>query len=593
MTTKPAIPSPGCTDDEIAVKSFFLGPSAENGEWLQEQLRGLMQSWFAGRRTFSERDGVMIPASERVNPAFRRRQSIMEEKTAELVKRFESELPNFSPRYIGHMSSELSMPALLGHWVALLRNPNNISREASHVGLEIEREAVRMLLTMFGFDAASGTGHFTSGGTIANFEAVLRARARQRLWISLGAYLRGKTGAGPTLFEAAHWGWEAYQSALPGLQERRDFLDWYETLGHSENFTARIEAAYGEKWVAPALVISAGAHYSWIKSADFFGIPREAVIQLPMDASGRLDTLALRSTLADLESRNRPVLMIVTLAGSTEFGTVDPILDVQRALREGGAWKARVWHHVDAAFGGFFACMSKNSAAFIAPSVLGDLTAISDATSVTVDPHKMAYVPYSSGVFLCADKRDYPHHRVDAPYIDFDDGSDPGLHTLEGSRAATGATATWLTGHAIGFDGNGYGRILRRTVGAKRALESKLKEHFRRRLMIPPGLDLNIVCFALRPENTLSAMNAATNALFSKSGSSMLNGYSVSRTVIKLDSARHFLSDWLAADGVEIDEDRIVLIRSVLMNPFLTSRQGKVDFLADFIRAIDEASRIG
>lgn len=602
MKAESANAPPECTDDDIAVKSFFLGPCAENGDWLQEQLSGFLRHGFAARRAFSEADGAVIPAAEQANAAFRRRQSLMEEKTRILMKRFEKELPKFSPRYMGHMFSELSMPALLGHWVALLQNPNNISKEASHVGLEIEREAVRMLLTMFGFGAHEGTGHFTSGGTIANFEAVLRARARQKLWISLGAYLHEKTGAGPSFFEAAHWGWDAYQAALPAGDERRDFRVWCETLGQSEHFVARVEAAYREKWISPTLIISAGAHYSWMKSADFFGIARESVIQIPLDRRGRLDTVRLRSTLAEMEARKRPVMMVVSLAGSTEFGTVEPIAEIHRALRENTSWKTNIWHHVDAAFGGFFASLTKAPTAVLdrpdalgglSPTALGDLAAIGEATSVTVDPHKMAYVPYASGVFLCADHRDYPHHRVDAPYIDFDEGSDPGLHTLEGSRAATGAAATWLTGQSIGFDGDGYGRILQRTIAAKRVLEVKLKEHFGDRVLIPPGLDLNIVCFALGPEKKLSVMNAATNALFAKSGTARLDGYSVSRTAMKLDSSRLFLRDWLTANEVKIDDDRAVFIRSCLMNPFLTSRQAKVDFLSGFIQAVDRAIRTG
>lgn len=574
--------TPACADDDVAVKSFFLGPCAENGEWLQRRLVELLHHWFETRREISEGDGSVIPRADRANAAFLRRQATMEEKTRELMERFARELPKFSPRYMGHMFSELSMPALLGHWVALLQNPNNISKEASHVGLEIEREAVRMLLEMFGFDADHGTGHFTSGGTVANFEAVLRARARQRLWIALGARLREKEGSRISMFEAAHMGWDAFYEALPGESDRRDFLARSDALIHGENFIGEMERVYDEKWKTPVLIVSAGAHYSWIKAADFFGISREAVIENPLDARGRLDIAQLSKMLGELETRRRPVMMAVTLAGSTELGTVDPIGEAARAIRESGF--QRIWHHVDAAFGGFFACSVEGDT--IERSVRLSLRAIREADSVTVDPHKMGYVPYASGVFLCADKRDYPHHRIDAPYIDFDDGADPGLQTLEGSRAATGAAATWLTGRAIGFDGNGYGRILGRTVEAKLALETKLREAFGGSVLIPAGLDLNIACFALRPESRISAMNRATQSIFDASGTPAFDGFSVAKTVMKLDSSRDHLRHWLIPNGIEIDQDRIVLIRSCLMNPFLTSRQARVDFLSDFIQAI-------
>ena len=39
-----------------------------------------------------------------------------------------------------------------------------------------------MLATMVGYNPAATQGHFTSGGTVANFEAVWRARYRLDHW---------------------------------------------------------------------------------------------------------------------------------------------------------------------------------------------------------------------------------------------------------------------------------------------------------------------------------------------------------------------------------------------------------------------------
>lgn len=44
------------------------------------------------------------------------------------------------------MFSEISMPALLGHIITLLHNPNNISSEPSTVGTEIEKDAIHFLV---------------------------------------------------------------------------------------------------------------------------------------------------------------------------------------------------------------------------------------------------------------------------------------------------------------------------------------------------------------------------------------------------------------------------------------------------------------
>lgn len=591
MKIDPRAPGAICDDDEIAVKSFFLGPSAENGDWLRERLLDILGTWFESRQRTSAGDGLVIPPAERSHPAFLQRQAHLEETAAELAHRFESELPKYSPRYMGHMFSELSMPALLGHFVALLHNPNNISRESSTVGLEIEREAIRMLLSMFGVSEDAGTGHFTSGGTLANFEAVLRARTRQKRWIALGAFLHETTGAGPSLFEAAHMGWDAFHRNLDSSAQRREFTNWSEALLHSETFVSRVEAAYGERWVTPAMIVSSGTHYSWIKAAEFFGIPREAIAEVALDEQGRLDLPSLRTLLKECADHRRPVMLLVTIAGSTELGTVDPIDQVCNELRlSAESWKSSIWHHVDAAFGGFFACLKDEPQGPIPQSTLAHLQAIHRATSITVDPHKLGYVPYASGVFLCTDRRDYAYQQIDAPYIDFDQSGDPGLQTIEGSRAATGAAATWLTGRAIGFNAEGYGRVLRRTAHAKAELEQKLISALGEKVFIPSGLDLNILCFSLKPLDRLSAMNRATQALFAKSGAVALDGFSLSRTCVDLDDSHRSLREHLVAAGVMIDQDHLTLIRSCLMNPFSTTRHANVDFLSAFAMAIRRAA---
>ena len=74
------------------------------------------------------------------------------------------------------MVSEISLPALLGHFAVLLHNPNILMRATATSSSVIEDEAIAMLAAMLGFDPSKARGHFTSGGTVANFEGVWRAR---------------------------------------------------------------------------------------------------------------------------------------------------------------------------------------------------------------------------------------------------------------------------------------------------------------------------------------------------------------------------------------------------------------------------------
>lgn len=114
------------------------------------------------------------------------------------------ETATYSPRYAGHMVS-ITLPALFGQLTALLHNPNNTSKEVSRVGTVIEAEAIGMLAEMIGYDPAAARGHFTSGGTVANFEGVWRARYRLDHWLSLALWIAETTGAPSTYSRPPTW----------------------------------------------------------------------------------------------------------------------------------------------------------------------------------------------------------------------------------------------------------------------------------------------------------------------------------------------------------------------------------------------------
>lgn len=71
------------------------------------------------------------------------------------------------------------MPALMGYIMTMLYNPNNVSVEASPMTTIAEIRAGEQLCKLFGYkterEEASdivGWGHITSGGSVANLEAI-------------------------------------------------------------------------------------------------------------------------------------------------------------------------------------------------------------------------------------------------------------------------------------------------------------------------------------------------------------------------------------------------------------------------------------
>ena len=74
---------------------------------------------------------------------------------------------------------DLSMPALLGYFMTMIYNPNNVSIEASPFTTVAEMTTGDDLCRMFGYnvdpknkDLPLAWGHIVCGGTVANLESV-------------------------------------------------------------------------------------------------------------------------------------------------------------------------------------------------------------------------------------------------------------------------------------------------------------------------------------------------------------------------------------------------------------------------------------
>lgn len=598
-----------CAPSDIALKSFFLGPQAENAEWLRQIINQVFESYVRWRREVYPDDGRAISQSDRRSTEFQGRRRHFERELLDLLARFESEVPKYSPRYIGHMFSETSMPAMVGHVLTLLHNPNNISGESSRVGVKLEAEAIDALATMLGFfnpgeptnpGKSSARGHFTSGGTIANFEAMTRARSRMLRFIARGAQARARgTLPALTLVEAAHLGWARYDALRPDAPSdtpdaENDPLSGDLQAMNPFALAELLGQRFEQPYRGPVLLIGEHKHYSWVKGVELLGLGKEALWPVRLSAEGTLCVEHLEQRLNEAAAAGRPVLMVVSVAGTTELGAFDPIDRVQDLLdRRAAALGHHIWHHVDAAYGGFFAASvcSPESGCALSEPVCRALEAIGRTNSVTLDPHKLGYVPYASGAFIARQAREYLAHRIDAPYLVFDEEArDPGPQTLEGSRSAAGAVATWLTARTIGLNTRGYGRILRRTLEARQRLETTLRALAHPVRMLPASSNLLGFCVAA-PGESLSAINARSEALYTRFGPQGAGDFFVSKTSLGLEAYGALLHPLLDDWGVELDANatHLTVLRLSVMNPFIDSREMKLDLSRAFALALSEA----
>ncbi|MBA2245541.1 MAG: decarboxylase, partial [Gemmatimonadetes bacterium] len=171
---------PGFSRDRLEespdLGSIFLGPKGENAEVFERLLLEAFRDHVFWRRNYHPEDGFLVREVEKRNPAYEHSISVLSQELLGLLAELKGGVPFFSPRYIGHMASDLTMASLIGYFATMLYNPNNVAAEASPVTTRMELEVAEQLARMIGYDPARQWGHITSGGTVANFEALWVAR---------------------------------------------------------------------------------------------------------------------------------------------------------------------------------------------------------------------------------------------------------------------------------------------------------------------------------------------------------------------------------------------------------------------------------
>jgi aromatic-L-amino-acid decarboxylase len=130
-------------------------------------------------------------------------------------------------------------------------------------------------------------------------------------------------------------------------------------------------------------------HFSVEKSLDILGLGRKSLRKIETDERFHIRVDQLRAAIEkDRNEGHRPIC-IVGIAGTTSTGVIDPLPELAAIARENNCW-----FHVDAAYGGGLAFSDKHR-----PKLRG----IELADSITFDPHKWMFVPFSCGTILVRD----------------------------------------------------------------------------------------------------------------------------------------------------------------------------------------------
>jgi glutamate/tyrosine decarboxylase-like PLP-dependent enzyme/anti-sigma regulatory factor (Ser/Thr protein kinase) len=661
------------TRAKVDPKALFLGPKAENADLVEQMLLKVYRDHAFWRRNFHPEDPAVIQPEDQRKPAHEEFVSRFERELFTLLGELKAGIPFYSPRYIGHMLADISVPALVGYIATMLYNPNNVSWEASPVTTLLEVEVGRDLAKMLGFgrtpeELAATWGHITSGGTLANVESIWVAKAVKYLPIAVrhAAADLGVEGlsCGPYQKELQRMSaWELANLSpaealnlrdrfvlsclkqhreLPGgeaLAKATERLKRYDILSLGDH--AFFRCLTGDDVLQPGVIFAPQTiHYSWVKGPGAVGVGARQVVPIPIDADYRMDIGRLRQELQRALEEKKPVLAVVGVAGTTQEGAVDPMHELAELRGEFAQRGLSFSLHCDAAYGGYLAAcfrspggelrgrgeMQREYAGWPSEEVYKSYAALKDVDSITVDPHKLGFVPYPAGAIVFRDGRVKELVAQEAPYvlggrIERQPGEvHIGKYILEGSKPGAAAAAAFLSHRVVPPDENGYGAVLGHTVRIARTFHERFlrfAETIRDEFIVQPLTrpDTNILIYAFNPAGNrrLDVMNRFGLALYRElsiepTSPVQTRRFIVSHTELSYETynppvLQAFLQERMGipegcfVSSVELArrrgagdqgyDDRLVVLRTTLMNPFLLEPvRGDKDYLHVFLETL-------
>ncbi len=608
----------------------FLGPYGENDTLLEKLVVEFLREHVYWRRNFHPEDPPPIPTRAAAEPAYRDFEARLRRELHILSAALKRSVPFHSPRYLGHMVSDLLLPGLAAQILTLPYNPNNVSEDAAPVTVELEVQVGLQFARMLGYphdpdQVACGYGHLTSGGTVANYQSLRLALALKAFPVALRAAqvpdlevpdddviaFNLAPADGVALFAA----WQDWlQQQTPGERQR-----WrravqaqrIEQQGLSRFFTMH------STLTLPCVLAPASAHYSWSKGMKLLGLGSDQLVRIPQRGM-RVDADAFAGQLDYCRRHDQSVLLAVAVLGSTEYGMIDPVdrmVDLRDAsTREGLGF----WLHVDAAWGGYLTTLFRNEdgslrarevisegfGQFPSAEVHAAFAALARTDSATIDPHKLGYLPYGAGAFVGRDHRALRLLTEDADYV-FQGDPGPGYHAqqrrlgqyiIEGSKSGAAAAAVYVTHRVLPLDCANFGYLQAQTILAAEAFLAAAHQFGATQspslhVMVPFAPDTNLVCLALNPRGNRSIKhaNAYVCALHDQIKCDPRQPVQVkeffgSVTTIQRASVGDTVFDEilraleLDADD-DLDSQHLVILRHTLMNPYLIDHENGISYL--------------
>ncbi|WP_020681816.1 pyridoxal phosphate-dependent decarboxylase family protein [Marinobacterium rhizophilum] len=377
------------------------------------------------------------------------------------------------PRYVAHLNCPVAIPALLGELILSAINTSVDTWDQSAGATFIEQKLLDWSAAKIGLgDLADGI--FTSGGTQSNLMALLLARDR---------------------FCAARQNHLNKQHGLP------------ESFNRLRIFTSEL------------------SHFSVQKAAAILGLGYDAVVPVPCDRYFRMDSIALQQQIDDCRDQGLQPMAVVATAGTTDFGSIDPLPEIAAICR-----RHDLWLHADAAYG---------CGLLVSPKYRHWLAGIEQADSVTLDYHKSFLQPVSCSALLVRDKQHLSAVTYYAEYLNPLSQLQEGTPNLVNKSMQTtrrfDALKLWLTLRTLGA--RGIGEAFDQVIHLTRQAYLLLLSEPGIEVLHQPRLSTLVFRYNPRPGSSceeVDAANAAIRKSLSRSGEAVIAGTRVgSRQYLK------------------------------------------------------------
>ncbi len=371
------------------------------------------------------------------------------------------------PRYVAHLNCPVALPSLLAEQLMSAVNSSVDTWDQSAGATLIEQKVIDWTLQRLGLPEGAD-GIFTSGGTQSNLMAMLLARDS---WC-----------------QRHHNGHLIKQRGLPP------------------------EAA---KW---RIFTSGLSHFSIQKSCAILGLGYDAVVTVETDEHYRMDAEKLAQALRHSREQGLIPIAVVATAGTTDFGSIDPITDIASLCEQ-----QQLWLHVDAAYG---------CGLLVSPTQRQRLAGIERADSVTIDYHKSFFQTVSCGAFFTRDAQNLGHVTVHADYLNPLSAQQEGTPNLVNKSIQTtrrfDALKMWMTLRVMGADvlGQGFDALL----ALAELTHQRLAEHPEIEVLHAPELTTQVFRFVPQEElsdSQLDEINAQIRKALFRDGNAVVAGTKV------------------------------------------------------------------